>query len=79
VDAGVRKRPSERTAYIFLPGGIGTLDEVSEVMTLVQLNKLGTNLPLPMVLVNYDGFYDDVFQWLRVGGGLLLLLLMMMI
>jgi predicted Rossmann-fold nucleotide-binding protein len=35
VDSGVRMKESDRTAYIFAPGGLGTADELFEVLTLV--------------------------------------------
>lgn len=41
-------------AFIALPGGFGTLEEVSEVLTLKQL-QLHTK---PVVLINTQGFYD---------------------
>ena len=41
-------------AFIALPGGIGTLDEVSEVMVANQLRQFSK----PMVLINTDGFYQ---------------------
>jgi len=124
-------KESDRTAYIFLPGGLGTLDEVGwmrsagsgsrlwqpaaplvhwpanrstpccgrctaaasqvqpwsllsylssrwllalslaqffEILTLVQLRKLGTKFPVPIILVDYDGFYAGLLQ---VRGGVL--------
>ena len=35
VDAGVRMKESDRTAFIFLPGGLGTMDELFEVRARV--------------------------------------------
>jgi len=65
VDAGVRLKEEERTAYIFLPGGLGTMDELFELMTLIQLNKIGTSFRMPVILCNYDGFYDGLLTFLR--------------
>ena len=45
-------------AFIALPGGIGTLDEVSEVMVANQLQQLDK----PMLLLNIDGYYDAFLQ-----------------
>jgi hypothetical protein len=41
-------------AFIALPGGFGTLEELSEALTLKQLGYLDRAL----VLLNADGFYD---------------------
>ena len=41
-------------AFIALPGGIGTLDEVLEVMVANQLHHLGK----PMILLNLGGYYN---------------------
>ena len=39
------------SAYVALPGGFGTLDEIFEVMTLVQTRRIK---PFPIVLVGSD-------------------------
>jgi hypothetical protein len=51
-----RKAEMERRAeaFIGLPGGIGTLEEVLQVMTLKQLRYLEK----PIILINTAGFYD---------------------
>jgi uncharacterized protein (TIGR00730 family) len=48
-------------AFIALPGGIGTLDEVLEVMVANQLKQIDK----PMYLLNLDGFYDTFLEQLR--------------
>jgi len=49
------------TAFIFMPGGMGTLDEVTEVLTLMQTHKIK---PFPVVL--YDSRYWGGFlDWLQ--------------
>lgn len=64
----VVKTMHERKAYIesisdamvALPGGIGTLEELSECMTWKQL---GIHIK-PIVILNTDGFYDKLLQFL---------------
>ena len=48
-------------AFIALPGGIGTLDEFFEALTLRQLGQHGK----PIVLLNTLGFYDALDALLR--------------
>ncbi|KAI5804085.1 hypothetical protein DFH27DRAFT_480993, partial [Peziza echinospora] len=47
-------------AFVALPGGFGTLDELFEVTTW---NQLGIH-DSPIVVVNINGFYDGILQWL---------------
>ena len=55
-----RKTHMERRsdAFIALPGGFGTLEELLEIITLRQLNYHDK----PIVVVNLDGFYDRLFE-----------------
>lgn len=45
-------------AYIALPGGFGTLEEILEVITLKQLDYLHGAI----VFINTNGFFDDLFR-----------------
>jgi len=47
--------------FIALPGGFGTLDELTEAITLVQTNKLAR---FPIVLVVKD-YWEGLIQWLQ--------------
>ncbi len=47
-------------AFLGLPGGIGTLEEVFEIWTSRSL-AMHTK---PVVLLDPDGFYDGLFTWL---------------
>lgn len=49
------------SAYIALPGGYGTLDEVSEVMTLIQTKRVK---PFPVILVGRD-YWSGLLDWIR--------------
>jgi|SRR5690625_4743139 len=48
-------------AYISLPGGWGTLDELFEVLTLVQTRKVP---PAPIVLIG-TSFWAGLIDWVR--------------
>jgi len=49
------------TAIIVYPGGFGTLDELSEVLTMVQTNKI--NL-IPIIFVNKK-FWGGLIKWFK--------------
>ncbi|GMP65160.1 hypothetical protein CsSME_00026090 [Camellia sinensis var. sinensis] len=65
VDAVVRSDSSDRTAVVALPGGVGTLDEVFEILALIQLKRIGSELPVPFLLMNYDSFYSKLLDFLN--------------
>lgn len=45
-------------AFVTLPGGWGTLEEIMEILTLRQLDVVKK----PCVFLNQDGFYDDLLR-----------------
>ncbi|MDZ4768140.1 MAG: TIGR00730 family Rossman fold protein [Chloroflexota bacterium] len=47
---------SRADAFVALPGGIGTLEELFEIMTLRALGQLDK----PLVLLNTNNFYDPL-------------------
>jgi len=49
------------TAYVVLPGGFGTLDELMEALTLVQTGKTRR---MPIILVRSD-FWHGMLEWLQ--------------
>jgi len=58
------------SAYVVLPGGFGTLDELSECLTLVQTGK---SRRIPIILVHAP-FWQGLIDWLRdrlVGEGMI--------
>jgi hypothetical protein len=48
-------------AYIILPGGFGTLDELFEAITLIQTKRIK---PLPVILVNSE-YWSGLIQWAK--------------
>ena len=49
------------TAYVVLPGGFGTLDELFEALTLVQTGK---SRRMPIILMHAP-FWSGLLEWLR--------------
>ncbi|WP_292913695.1 TIGR00730 family Rossman fold protein [Nitrosomonas sp.] len=49
------------TAYVVLPGGFGTLDELMEALTLVQTGK---TRKMPIILV-YSAFWGGLLDWFQ--------------
>ncbi|MCG6872084.1 MAG: TIGR00730 family Rossman fold protein [Gammaproteobacteria bacterium] len=49
------------TAYVVLPGGFGTLDELVEILTLVQTGK---SRRIPIILVETP-FWQGLMDWFR--------------
>jgi uncharacterized protein (TIGR00730 family) len=49
------------TAYVVLPGGFGTLDELFEALTLVQTGK---TRQMPIILV-HEPFWRGLLEWVR--------------
>lgn len=55
-----RKMIMEKHADIFIitPGGVGTMDEFFQVLTLRHLKQMDT----PIVILNINGFYDSLLK-----------------
>jgi uncharacterized protein (TIGR00730 family) len=49
------------SAYVVMPGGFGTLDELMEVLTLVQTGK---TRKIPIILVGKE-FWAGLLDWLK--------------
>ena len=49
------------TAFVIMPGGMGTLDELTEVITLIQTEKIK---PFPVILYSSD-YWHGFLDWLE--------------
>ena len=50
---------SRSDAFIVLPGGVGSLDELAEIMASNQLGIINK----PVGILNTEGYYDDLLKW----------------
>jgi uncharacterized protein (TIGR00730 family) len=49
------------TSFVIMPGGLGTLDEVTEVLSLIQSRKIK---PFPVILFDSE-YWKGFLDWLR--------------
>ena len=49
------------TAFVIMPGGLGTLDELTEVLTLIQTHKIK---PFPVILFDSQ-YWQGFLDWLQ--------------
>ena len=49
------------TAFIIMPGGLGTLDELTEILTLIQTQKIR---PFPVILFG-ERYWNGFLDWLK--------------
>lgn len=48
-------------AFVFMPGGFGTIDELFEIATLIQTRRIPR---FPLILVGHD-YWKGLLDWLR--------------
>ena len=49
-------------AFVILPGGFGTLDELFEAVTLIQTRKVK---PFPVILAGDHQYWDGLINWIN--------------
>ena len=50
-------------AFVICPGGIGTMDEFFQILTLEYLNQKKA----PIIVFNINGFFDSVLEFIEQG------------
>ncbi len=48
-------------AYVILPGGFGTMDELFEALTLIQTHRIK---PFPVIMLGKD-YWKDLVSWIK--------------
>ncbi len=49
-------------AFVIMPGGFGTLDELFEAVTLIQTKKIR---PFPVILAGENSYWDGLLNWIN--------------
>lgn len=62
-DMDTRKRMmfDQADAFLFLPGGMGTLEELGQVLSWTKLGIYDK----PIVVLNVEGYYDGLSSWIE--------------
>ncbi len=64
-----KKKLLDAEAFFCFPGGVGTLDEITEVMAANDIGRhIDANAPLrEVILVNINGYFDNLLEQLNKG------------
>jgi len=49
-------------AFVIMPGGFGTLDELFEAVTLIQTKKIR---PFPVILAGENSYWEGLLRWIN--------------
>lgn len=52
---------SHTDVFVITPGGVGTMDEFFQILTLKYLHQMET----PIIVLNTNGFYDKMFEFIE--------------